>query len=45
VLNLLGRTQTRYTGFDRVDLGTGRVVLESDTLFPRLPSAGVTVEF
>src|ERR1044072_3719603 len=37
VLNLLGRTQTRYTGFDRVDLGTGRVVLESDTLFPRLP--------
>jgi hypothetical protein len=45
VLNLLDRTQTRYNGSDGLDLGTGRVFFDRDTLFPRLPSAGLTVEF
>jgi hypothetical protein len=45
VVNLLNRTHTRYTGLDELDARTGRVSLESGTLFPFLPSAGVTVEF
>ena len=45
VLNVLGRRQTRPLGLRSLDVRTGRVVLESDTLFPRLPSAGVAVEF
>lgn len=45
VINLLDRTHTRYTGLDGLDIRTGRALLESDTLFPLLPSAGVTVEF
>jgi hypothetical protein len=45
VINLLNRTHTRYTGLDGLNLPTGRVFLESDTLFPILPSVGVTVEF
>jgi outer membrane cobalamin receptor len=45
VLNVLDRTHTRYTGLDGLDLRTGRAFLESDTLFPILPSVGVTVEF
>ena len=45
VINLLNRTHTRYTGLDELDTGTGRVFLERDTLFPFLPSAGVTIEF
>lgn len=45
VLNVLDRRQTRYAGIDSLDVRTGRVVLENDTLFPRLPSAGVAVEF
>ena len=45
IINLLNRTHTRYSGLDGLDLRTGRVFLESDTLFPLLPSVGVTVEF
>jgi hypothetical protein len=45
VINLLNRTHTRYTGLDDLDPRTGRVFLESDTLFPLLPSVGLTVEF
>jgi len=45
VINLLNRTHTRYTGLDELDTRTRRVVLESDTLFPFLPTAGLTVEF
>jgi hypothetical protein len=45
VINVLDRTHHRYTGLDGIDLRTGRVFLESDTLFPLLPSIGVTVDF
>ena len=45
VINVLNRTHTRYTGLDGLDARTGQVFLESDTLFPFLPSAGFTVEF
>lgn len=45
VLNVLNRTHTRYTDLDGLDPSTGRVFFESDTLFPLLPSAGLTVEF
>jgi hypothetical protein len=42
---VLDRTHRRYTGLDGLDLRTGRAFLENDTLFPLLPSIGVTVEF
>jgi hypothetical protein len=45
VINVLDRTHRRYTGLDGLDLRTGRAFLENDTLFPLLPSIGVTVEF
>jgi hypothetical protein len=45
VINVLDRTHHRYTGLDGIDLRTGRVFLETDTLFPLLPSFGVTVDF
>lgn len=45
VINLLNRTHTRYTGHDGLNLPAGRAFLESNTLFPILPSVGVTVEF
>ncbi len=44
VLNVLGRTNVRYTDLDGFDR-SGRVFFSTDTLFPRLPSAGVTVDF
>ena len=44
VLNVLGRTNTRYF-FDGIEFRTARVLLSSDTLFPRLPSLGITVDF
>ena len=45
VINVLDRTHHRYTGLDGLDLRTGRVFLETDSLFPLLPSVGVTVDF
>jgi hypothetical protein len=45
VVNVLDHTNRRYTGLDRLDVASGRVVLESDTLFPLLPSLGVAVDF
>jgi outer membrane cobalamin receptor len=45
VINLLNRTHTRYDGLDGINPITGRIFLDSDTLFPILPSIGVTVEF
>ena len=45
VINVLDRTHHRYTGLDGLDLRTGRAFLETDTLFPLLPSIGVTVDF
>jgi len=46
VLNVLDRTNTRYTGLDGVDVRIGgRAFFETDTLFPLLPSAGITVDF
>ena len=45
VVNVLDHTQQRYTGLDGLDVQTGRVFFESDTLFPLLPSLGVTVDF
>jgi hypothetical protein len=40
----LDRTNTRYTGLDGVDIRNGRVFLDRDTLFPILPSVGITAE-
>lgn len=45
ILNLLGRENVRYPDFDRIQLSTGEVVLNRDTLLPFLPVAGLTVEF
>jgi outer membrane receptor for ferrienterochelin and colicin len=45
VTNVLDQTNVRYTGLDGVDIRTGRVFLDRDTLFPILPSVGVTAEF
>ena len=45
VLNALDHENVRYTGQDGIDFRTGRVFLSSDTLFPRLPSLGITVDF
>jgi hypothetical protein len=45
VINVLDRTHHRYTGLDGVNLPSGRVFLEVDSLFPLLPSIGVTVDF
>jgi hypothetical protein len=45
VVNVLDHTNRRYTGLDGLDVASGRVRLESDTLFPLLPSLGVAVDF
>jgi outer membrane cobalamin receptor len=45
VVNVLDRTHTRYTDLDGIDGRNRRVFFETDTLFPLLPSIGVTVEF
>ena len=45
VLNVLDRENVRYSGQDNIDFRTGRVFLSSDTLFPLLPSLGITVDF
>jgi hypothetical protein len=45
VINVLDRTHHRYTGLDGLDLRTGQAFLEVDSLFPLLPSIGVTVDF
>jgi len=45
VLNVLDRENVRYNGQDGIDFRTGRVFLSTDTLFPLLPSLGVTVDF
>jgi hypothetical protein len=45
VVNVLGRTQTRYRGMNTLDVRTGRVAFETDALLPRMPSLGVAVEF
>jgi outer membrane receptor protein involved in Fe transport len=44
ISNLLNRTHYRYTDA-AVDVRTGRVFFDRDTLFPILPAAGVTLEF
>lgn len=45
VINLLNRTQRRYTGLRRVSRQTGEVLLRDDTLLPILPSLGITLDF
>jgi hypothetical protein len=45
VINVLNRTNTRYTDLDGIDGRTRRVFFDTDTLFPLLPSVGVVVEF
>ena len=42
---MLDRENVRYNGQDGIDFRTGRVFLSTDTLFPLLPSLGVTVDF
>jgi TonB-dependent receptor-like protein/carboxypeptidase family protein len=44
LLNVLGHPNTRHTGFD-LNPRTGRVTFEEGTLFPRLPSVGLTADF
>ena len=45
VVNVLDVTNRRYTGLDELDVRSRRVRLESDTLFPVLPTLGLTVDF
>ena len=45
VLNVLERENVRFNGQDGIDFRTGRVFLSTDTMFPLLPSLGVTVDF
>ena len=45
VVNVLDHTNRRHTGLDHLDVRSGRVTLESDTLFPLLPSIGIAVDF
>jgi hypothetical protein len=45
VLNALDRENVRYNGQDGIDFRTGRVFLSTDTMFPLLPSLGITVDF
>jgi outer membrane cobalamin receptor len=45
VLNALDRENARYNGADGIDFRTGRVFLSRDTLFPVLPSLGITADF
>ena len=45
VLNVIDRENVRYNGQDGIDFRTGRVFLSTDTLFPLLPSLGITVDF
>ena len=42
---MLDRTNWRYTGLDELDVRSRRVRLESDTLFPVLPTVGIAVDF
>jgi outer membrane receptor protein involved in Fe transport len=44
ISNVLDRTHYRYAGAS-INLPSGRVFFERDTLFPFLPAAGVTIEF
>ncbi len=44
LLNALDHANRRYADFD-LDPASGRVTIESDTLFPRLPSIGLTADF
>ncbi|HET9314995.1 MAG TPA: TonB-dependent receptor [Vicinamibacteria bacterium] len=45
VVNVLDVTNRRYTGLDELDVRSRRVGLESDTLFPMLPTVGMAVDF
>jgi len=45
VLNALNHENTRNTGLEGINPRTGRVTVGEDTLFPILPSVGVTVDF
>jgi hypothetical protein len=45
VLNVIDRENVRYNGQDGIDFRTGRVFLSTDTMFPLLPSLGITVDF
>jgi outer membrane cobalamin receptor len=45
VLNVLDRENVRFNGQDGIDFRTGRVFLSTDTMFPLLPSLGITVDF
>ena len=44
ITNVLNRTHYRYADAS-IDVRTGRVSFERDTLVPFLPAAGVSVEF
>lgn len=45
VLNVLDHDNRRYTGLDELDPRTGLVFIDNETLFPRLPSIGLTFDF
>ena len=45
VANLLDRENVRYNEIDHVDPRTGRARMDQDTLLPRLPLFGATLEF
>jgi hypothetical protein len=45
VMNVLDRKHRRYTGLDGIDLDTGRVWLDSDSMLPIVPAVGVAVVF
>jgi hypothetical protein len=45
VLNVLNHPNTRNSGLENLNARTGRVTIGEDTLFPILPSLGVTVDF
>ncbi len=44
VINVLNRDNLRYAGFEFFSF-TGRVFGQLDRMIPRLPSAGVVIEF
>jgi hypothetical protein len=44
LINALNRENLRYAGFDYYDFN-GRVYGQLDRVLPRLPSAGIVVEF
>jgi hypothetical protein len=45
VVNVLDHANRRYTGLDELDVRSGRVFLQGDTLFPVMPSIGIAVDF